>query len=121
MSTRCGILISDYRGFFWRLYHHTDGSPDKVGKELKAFIKYLVTCEKDSGLVSSDLVLTLNSFDPSYEIESNPHGDEEYFYKIFVGKETISIRCWNKENIESDDPKDWSLIEEFTETYKIYE
>ena len=115
----CAILISDYRGVSWGLYYYREGSPDKVGKELKSFIQYIV--DATGPLVSSDFILILNAFNSDYEINTGPHEEEEYFYKIFIDRNHISIECrYRGENSIDSNRDTWPIVENFSESYDFH-
>lgn len=74
MSTRATIKIKDGSEVRW-LYHHSDGYPDGVGKELEG----ILSDEKYWTLPSIFTRLTKNL---QYEPTDGIHGDEEYGYLI---------------------------------------
>ena len=41
MSTRCNVIIKEYDGNFFQLYHHHDGYPEGVGADLEEYIKQM--------------------------------------------------------------------------------
>lgn len=98
MSTRCEILIKEkgtYEGKDWkkelRLYHHTDGYPEGVGKFLmKTVYPMLVTSHPCVDSIANYLVK--NQKDDSFEVTSGIHPDIEYFYEVDINLKRI--RCW---------------------------
>ena len=74
MSTRATIKIKDGSEVRW-LYHHSDGYPEGVGKELEG----ILSDEKYWTLPS---IFTRLTKDPQYEPTGGIHGDEEYGYLI---------------------------------------
>ena len=81
MSTRATIKIKDGCAERW-LYHHHDGYPEGVGKEL---------CDILSGEVEWSLasVFTRLTEDEQYEPTDGVHGDEEYGYFINCGEREL--------------------------------
>ena len=97
MSTRAHILIKDREEQF-KLYHHWDGYPEGVGKDLKRFLSmYYKDCRWDAEIIANNLVKgelkdSANNSDNAYEITSCIHGDEEYVYVIDCKSKTI--KCY---------------------------
>ena len=108
MSTRAHILIIGGSEKFY-LYHHYDGYPEGVGKDLKKYLNNLKwTWYPDD--IANDLVK--GHIDEGYKITSCLHGDEEYLYlidcdvpqlagyKIDVGDNTYNDIIQDKNKIE---------------------
>lgn len=100
MSTRATIKITDGRDTLW-VYHHSDGYPDGVGKDLKEYLETISYWSGDE--IATDLVkgkkvgkthniwtdkITIG--DDGYELTSGQHGDENYGYVIDCDKKTIT-------------------------------
>jgi len=78
MSTRANILITDAQGNESILYHHHDGYPEGVGRELQRILRHITDeIEAPESLVS---FITLQ--DPNYEPTEGIHGDIDYLYTI---------------------------------------
>ena len=88
-----------------QLYHHHDGYPEGVGRDLKKYLaeKHPVdwdVCEIANGLVKGDLKYESQDFhgrpviktDDEYEITTCIHGDEDYVYIIDCGEG--SLKCY---------------------------
>ena len=95
MSTRAHILIKGGSEQFY-VYHHHDGYPEGVGKDLKSYLNNLKWRWYPDDIVN-DLVKGI--IDDGYEITSCMHGDEEYLYFIdcdapqLVGYEITNCYC----------------------------
>lgn len=81
MSTRATIKIKDGCAERW-LYHHHDGYPEGVGKELCD----ILSDEVEWSLAS---VFTRLTEDEQYEPTDGVHGDEEYGYFINCGEREL--------------------------------
>lgn len=101
MSTRANIVIkkSNTNGVeYVQLYHHWDGYPSYLGKELQTFCKNLYnTYMGEDGLKDLSpmkVAEKLNEMDKSYEIEEKLmlHGDIEFLYVIDLDK--LEILCY---------------------------
>lgn len=97
MSTRCNIKVFD-NNHEVMLYHHCDGYPEYVGKNL--FEKFGEKLKnKDCYLYVDDIVngLIKDKEDDGYEWTTGLHGDIEYLYEIdLINRE---LRCF---------PIDWT-------------
>lgn len=78
MSTRAHILVKGGSEKFY-LYHHHDGYPEGVGKNLKNYLNNLKWTWYPDDIVND---LVKGHIDEGYEITSCMHGDEEYLYLI---------------------------------------
>lgn len=98
MSTRCNIIIK------WRrdkitLYHHHDGYPEGVGRDLKFYLskeRYWNDEYIAEALVKNKAGLRDDEYKPSMGL----HGDIEYVYEIDCRKK--SLTCWE---VDWDAPK----------------
>lgn len=82
MSTRCNIHIIDYRtnDNMW-LYHHHDGYPNGVGKELTDFL----AIPGNRSLPPEGMLDTLiYLYGDEYEVTDGEHGDIDYKYIIDI-------------------------------------
>lgn len=82
MSTRCNIHIIDYRtnDNLW-LYHHHDGYPNGVGKELTDFL----AISGNRSLSPEGMLDTLiYLYGDEYEVTDGEHGDIDYKYIIDI-------------------------------------
>lgn len=88
MSTRCNIIIK------WQnkkivLYHHHDGYPEGVGRDLKFYLsKIHYWCDEAiaRNLVKNTAGLRDNEYEPSMGL----HGDIEYVYEIDCRREKLT-------------------------------
>ena len=98
MSTRCNIIIREGKDKIL-LYHHHDGYPEGVGKDLLNYMQK--TCDEHRGVcaesVARELVknetsrtgLNDNGYVPAICI----HYDIEYLYEIDTDR--CTLRCWS--------------------------
>ena len=86
MSTRSQIKVT-YLKQSVLLYHHWDGYPKGVGKDLIRRQKQLKTWNGD--ILANDLVKDLAD---EYEIAFQVHTDLDYWYEIDCNRKII--RCW---------------------------
>ena len=105
MSTRATILIREGNDEI-RIYHHCDGYPSGVGKDLKNYLnknpnRFWDAYGIANGLIKGDCVK-----DDEYELTSCQHGDEEYAYLIDCKDKSITCYKvgwdefnWDKDNI----------------------
>lgn len=89
MSTRAAIIIKDSRNFH-NVYHHCDGYPEGVGKELE---EVFIDC--DANTTANDALVNILDFSSEYERTSCIHSDEEYIYVVDMDSRTIS--CYSVE------------------------
>lgn len=88
MSTRANIRITEGDGQIL-LYHHCDGYPEGVGKELKEFLKFYKYWDPER--IASDLATMKNRYEKyPYECAICLHGDEAYVYVIDCDKKTLT-------------------------------
>lgn len=101
MSTRCNIVIkksvkngnsvvTDYQ----QIYHHHDGYPNCVGKELQEFAHKQFIGDLFMQQTPFDFATKLNETDKSYVLEDEIclHGDIEYLYIIDLNR--MEIKCY---------------------------
>lgn len=82
MATRSNIIVSGLDGVEI-LYHHWDGYPEVVGKELYDFyLDYVKRHNEETDFSVKNFVKELNEKDESYELNSSIHGDIEYLYTL---------------------------------------
>ena len=101
MSTRCHIIVKGSKdepidGWAY-IYHHHDGSPDGVGKELLERFRECITKNAYGHKYTwGDIVEFIVSMDDGYEIDYNLHGDEEYIYVATLddNKEGVRLDCY---------------------------
>lgn len=102
MSTRAQIRIKDEYGSF-ELYHHHDGYPEGVGRDLKNYCDELPTGQWShwsTRRIANDLVkgklkdpyCGIAGEDMGYEITNGFHADIEYAYLIDCEKK--ELKCF---------------------------
>lgn len=92
MSTRCNICIYDCRdkSSLW-IYHHYDGYPSGVGKELERFL----STGGNRLLRPKDMLDGLRyMYGEEYEETSHQHGDISYMYDIEINKEKTVLTTY---------------------------
>ena len=98
MSTRSEIIIKDYwtseaTGKHYtkkvKLYHHSDGYPEGVGKDLMEFIYPMLTRSNSSDCNSVANKLLKWKDDNGYELTVYVHSDIEYMYVIDIPMKKI--------------------------------
>jgi hypothetical protein len=94
MSTRATIIVKERNTKAW-MYHHSDGYPMGVGRNLKNFLKerrwwYLSDIVTD--LIKHGTTQPDGWKDDGYEFTTCQHGDVEYTYEIDCDKKTL--RCF---------------------------
>lgn len=96
MSTRCNVVIKQSDDNYYVLYHHYDGYPNGVGRELPKLLERI-----DAGHASSPerLAKKINALDSSYEDEENGTiaPDIEYLYVIDLSDK--KIRCYSVDGV----------------------
>ena len=101
MSTRSEILIKDYgtyEGLKWKrsgkLYHHCDGYPSGVGRDLMERIYPMLVKSNNLGVdeIANKLIKDKDNVDDGYEMTVYTHADIEYFYEIDIPKK--QIKCF---------------------------
>lgn len=115
MSTRSEILIKEqgvYEGKKWKrelkLYHHSDGYPEGVGKFLMEHV-YSMLMSSNPSVDDITNYLIKNKEDDTFEITSGKHVDIEYFYEVNITKK--QIKCWSAHyNYEWDSDKPARLV-----------
>lgn len=106
MSTRAHIRIQDGDEHLM-LYHHSDGMPEGIGKDLRRFLAnqckdgYWDVEEIANALIKGAVKYWRKGIwsgkpelhtDDGYEVTTSLHGDEEYIYVIDC--ESKSIKCY---------------------------
>ena len=86
MSTRASIIVKDSKSKY-NVYHHCDGSPDGVGKELERVYR---NCDP---IDAAEAKKRLLEYDDEYRDTSYIHGDEEYIY--VVDTDERKIECYS--------------------------
>lgn len=99
MSTRATILIKEGNEKV-HIYHHHDGYPDGVGKDLKNYLKGVKYWDSED--IANDLIKGKVNSDDEYEFTTCQHGDEAYGYLIDCNNHTITCYCLHW------DEYDWS-------------
>lgn len=92
MSTRAHIRIVERHETFM-LYHHHDGYPEGIGRDLKQFLNAKKWWYADE--IANDLIKQRSIEDDEYEITSCVHGDEEYIYVIDCDNKTLKCYAHN--------------------------
>lgn len=100
MSTRSQIrikqtFICENKTVYVDLYHHHDGYPEGVGKDLlKRFANASAECHKLSNYCDIDYIVNelIKDAGDEYEFTAYNHLDVEYLYEIDCC--THTIRCW---------------------------
>lgn len=100
MSTRCNVVVKN-GSKQTILYHHFDGYPEGVGKNLVEFM-----ADKHSGEINDvdEFVKELKAFDNIYEDTLGLHWDIEYLYVIWLDAESVvcySVNFWD--TVSDDD------------------
>lgn len=78
MSTRANILITNAQGNESTLYHHHDGYPEGVGRELQRILRHITDEIENPDSMAAFITLQ----DPTYEPTEGIHGDIDYLYTI---------------------------------------
>ena len=105
MSTRCNVIIKEYDGNFFQLYHHHDGYPEGVGTDLEEYIKQMDDDCLVDGKKFTDFLCD-PKHDDEYEYEGTnvcPHSDINYLYIIDLQKREIVcffVKLFNDNVIE---------------------
>ena len=89
MSTRCHVVIIEPNDTEHYIYHHFDGYPDGVGKELK---KILESCPSYDWETIMEKIL---DYSDEYEEDNGIHGDEEYIYEIDTNNTYALLKCFS--------------------------
>jgi hypothetical protein len=131
MSTRCHVIVRNGKNENkekWNyIYHHCDGYPAGVGKELSDILTEI----QGNGVSRNDFnanFITENilNYSDEYELDNSIHGDEEYIYLIDVETKhivdgfesnSVTLTCYEVLSFEFEtDPEDFSA----EEGYKRY-
>ena len=86
MSTRAAIIVKDSKSKY-NVYHHCDGYPEGVGKELERVYR---NCDP---IDAAEAKKRLLEYDDEYRDTSYIHGDEEYIY--VVNTDERKIECYS--------------------------
>ena len=86
MSTRAAIIIKDSKSKY-NVYHHCDGYPEVVGKELERVYR---NCDP---IDATEAKKRLLEYDNEYEDTDYIHSDEEYIY--VVDTDERKIECYS--------------------------
>lgn len=89
MATRATILIKRNEEQY-HIYHHYDGDPEGIGRDLKAYLKecsYWFPAD-----IANDLVKGRVANDDGYKITMCQHGDEDYAYLIDCNEKIL--KCY---------------------------
>lgn len=97
MGTRCNIIIKEGRKKY-TLYHHLDGYPEGIGRDLKEFLDGWKKWDWYGYDIANALVKRTGEC-VNYEISDGIHGDIEYLYIIDCIRKTIT--CYER--------KDWNV------------
>lgn len=90
MSTRCCVKVVQKFGDITKecmLYHHHDGYPEGVGKDLKN--RFETTESKYSWDIDTIVNDLIKDNQDEYEYTAYDHSDIEYLYTIDCNKKTI--------------------------------
>ena len=82
MSTRAAIIIRDNKSEY-NVYHHCDGYPEVVGRELERVYK---NCDQ---IDAAEAKKRLLEYDSEYRDTDCIHGDEEYIYVVYADERKI--------------------------------
>ena len=107
MSTRATIKIIQEEWKPVRLYHHSDGYPSGVGRDLKRYLSKFSKRRKtwDMWVIASELVGGKVINDNGYEYTDDQHGDEEYAYLIDCDEKTLKCYKVGWDDFEWTDDK----------------
>ena len=102
MSTRANIVLDSKRYNRIWLYHHWDGYPSWLGKQL---MEFLIKNGNGANEWGNDSICLANELikdkeDDGYELTNGQHGDIDYLYKIDTGEKTI--RAYLVKDIEGN-------------------
>ena len=91
MATRATILIKlDEEKY--RIYHHCDGNPEGIGKDLKAYLEEKKDHKWYPDYIANDLIKGKVANDDGYELTNCQHGDENYAYLIDCNEK--KLKCF---------------------------
>ncbi len=95
MATRCNVLIKQKNQVYY-VYHHNDGYPDGVGKELREeIIPGYIKEHKGIIYMGAALYDYIYDYCDGYEETDSIHGDIEYLYILtVVGQDNIKYECY---------------------------
>ena len=89
MSTRANIFIHDNDKEKENLYHHYDGGPEGVGRDLERILMKLNT-EECKHLTRKELALFICKEDPYFSnITPYSAADAEYEYNIYIPQRLV--------------------------------
>lgn len=94
MATRANIVIKAGKKKIY-LYHHYDGYPEGIGKDLQAFIEKQNGNFEPNELQKKILDGEVNGKDDKYEETDGIHSDVEYIYTIDADKGELSYKGYN--------------------------
>ena len=128
MATRSHIVVRNPKEEpqKWKyIYHHWDGYPDGVGKELRnQFTGVIPSKGPDEKYTKEKVIDIITDIEDDYRQDSGIHGDEEYVYVFTVepDKKGVSVDCYSTCPFDFDtNPKDFSEDEGYTiEYHEIY-
>ncbi len=104
MSTRCNVVVVDVRtGDRTYLYHHCDGYPQGVGRELTSMLSRFRREVGERLIGSNERVRFIQQTDCAYELTAGVHGDIEYLYTLKVMPDQIVFYA---EDAEGNDVMD---------------
>jgi len=104
MSTRCNVIVADAQtGERAFLYHHCDGYPEGVGRDLSEMLVGFRKEFEGRRLDTRELVRYIQGKDKAYEPTTGIHGDAEYLYTLKVMPEKVLFYA---EDAEGDDVTD---------------
>ncbi len=107
MSTRATILIKGGQEAY-RIYHHSDGYPEGVGKDLKEYLGNKGDNKWWPNIIANEIIKGKVAGDENYELAPCQHGDEEYAYLIDCTDR--KLKCY-KLNWNDTDWTDSKLVE----------
>ncbi len=101
MSTRCHIIIKKAGTDSQYVYHHCDGYPEGVGRQLVKLLREYADTLKHNCWEPESIVSHLTQYSDAYEPDGCVHGDEEFIYHIDCDDRTL--RCFRYLNDEVGD------------------
>lgn len=131
MSTRCHVVVRNGKNENkekWNyIYHHCDGYPGGVGKELSDILTEIQSNGVSRKNFNANFITeNILNYSDEYELDNSIHGDEEYIYLIDVETKhivdgfesnSVTLTCYEVLSFEFEtDPEDFSA----EEGYKRY-
>jgi hypothetical protein len=131
MSTRCHVVVRNGKNENkekWNyIYHHCDGYPSGVGKELSDILTEIQGNGVSRKNFNANFITeNILNYSDEYESDNSIHGDEEYIYLIDVETKhivdgfesnSVTLTCYEVLSFEFEtDPEDFSA----EEGYKRY-